>query len=305
MVASQDLKILRERYVSSLLLGDASKAKQAVIDAQSRGLGVHAIYVDILDYSQSVIGEMWHKGQINIGIEHLATVITLEIMSDLRLKASSHRKSNGFRAVITSVEGDTHIVGSRMLSDFLIIDGWEVDFMGGPTPAEDLVEFLKDRHVDMVGISVTNPVYIPNAQLAIRALKLTNPNIKVLIGGLALNGSEVDLESFDCDAVALDIFEGIEQARNLVGLTNGGLTLEEHLAALGSRIRTARLEKGITQQGLAIDAGLDRTYISALEKGKQNVTLGAILRISKALNLGLPFLGISAEANDSDSIDRN
>ena len=138
MVASQDLKILRERYVSSLLLGDASKAKQAVIDAQSRGLGVQAIYVDILDYSQSVIGEMWHKGQINIGIEHLATVITLEIMSDLRLKASSHRKSNGFRAVITPVEGDTHIVGSRMLSDFLIIDGWEVDFMGGPTPAEDL-----------------------------------------------------------------------------------------------------------------------------------------------------------------------
>ena len=248
---------------------------------------------------------MWHKGQINIGIEHLATVITLEIMSDLRLKASSHRKSNGFRAVITPVEGDTHIVGSRMLSDFLIIDGWEVDFMGGPTPAEDLVEFLKDRHVDMVGISVTNPVYIPNAQSAIRALKLTNPNIKILIGGLALNGSEVDLESFDCDAVALDIFEGVEQARNLVGLANGGLTLEEHLAALGSRIRTARLEKGITQQGLAIDAGLDRTYISALEKGKQNVTFGAILRISKALNLGLPFLGISAEANDSDSIDRN
>ena len=305
MVTNQDLKILRDRYFSSLLLGDAGNAKQAIIDAQSRGLGVHAIYVGILAYSQAVIGEMWHKGEINIGVEHLATVITLEIMSDLRLQARAHGKANGFRAVITPVEGDTHIVGSRMLSDFLIIDGWEIDFMGGPTPAEDLVEFLKDRHVDMVGISVTNPAYVPNAHSAIRALKSTNPNIKILIGGLAMNGSGVDLESFDCDAVALDIFEGVEQARNLVGLTNGGLTLEEHLAALGSRIKAARLEKGITQQDLAIDAGLDRTYISALEKGKQNVTFGAILRISKALNLGLPFLGISAESNDSDSIDRN
>ena len=135
--------------------------------------------------------------------------------------------------------------------------------------------------MDMVGISVTNPAYVPNAHSAIRALKSTNPNIKILIGGLAMNGSRVDLESFDCDAVALDIFEWVEQARNLVGLTNGGLTLEEHLAALGSRIKAARLEKGITQQDLAIDAGLDRTYISALEKGKQNVTFGAILRISK------------------------
>ena len=304
MVTSQDLKILRERYVSSLLLGDASKAKQAVIDAQNRGLGVHAVYVDILAYSQSVIGEIWHKGEINIGTEHLATVITLEIMNNLRFKASAHRKSNGFRAVITSVEEDTHIVGSRMLSDFLIIDGWEIDFMGGPTPAEDLVEFLKDRHVDMIGISITNSDHISNVQSTIGVLKLAYPDIKILIGGLALKGSGVDLQSFDC-AVALDIFEGVTQARSLVGLTEGALSLEEHLAALGLRIRIARLEKGITQQDLAIDAGLDRTYISALELGKQNVTFGAILRISKVLNLGLPFLGISSEANVSDSIDRN
>ena len=77
MVTNQDLKILRDRYFSSLLLGDAGNAKQAIIDAQSRGLGVHAIYVGILAYSQAVIGEMWHKGEINIGVAHLATVITL------------------------------------------------------------------------------------------------------------------------------------------------------------------------------------------------------------------------------------
>ena len=287
MVTSQDLETLRKRYVNALLTGDSDKARQAVSDAQNRGLGVQSVYVDLLAYSQSVIGKMWHDGEINIGVEHLGTVITLEIMSELRTQASAMRKSNGFRAVVAPVEGDTHMVGSRMLSDFLIIDGWEVDFMGGSTPGKDLVEFVKSRSVDMVGISVTIPTYINNAKSTIRALKSISPSPKILIGGLALSNSKVDLKSLEGDAVVLNIFEGVSEARNLVGLTDGGFSLEEHLAALGSRIRTARLEKQMTQQDLANASELDRTYISALEQGKQNVTFGAVLRISKALNLGL------------------
>ena len=287
MGTSQDLETLRNRYVAALLDGDADKARRAVSDAQNRGLEIQAVYVDLLAYSQSVIGQMWHDGEINIGVEHLGTVITLEIMSELRAQASTMRKSNGFRAVVVPVEGDTHMVGSRMLSDFLIIDGWEVDFMGGPTPGKDLVEFVKNRSVDMVGISVTIPTYINNAKSIIRALKSISPSPKILIGGLALTSGEVELNSLNCDAVALNIFEGITQARSLVGITDGGFTLEEHLAALGSRIRAARLEKQMTQQDLANASELDRTYISALEQGKQNVTFGAVLRISKALNLEL------------------
>ena len=287
MVISQDLKTLRKRYVTALLAGDADKARQAVSDAETRGLGIQSVYVDLLAYSQSVIGQMWHDGEINIGVEHLGTVITLEIMSELRRQASVIRKSNGFRAVVAPVEGDTHMVGSRMLSDFLIIDGWEVDFMGASTPGKDLVEFVKNRSVDMVGISVTMSTYINNAKLLIRDLKSISPSPKILIGGLALNSSDVELNALNCDAVALNIFEGITHARSLVGITDGGFTLEEHLAALGSRIRTARLEKQMTQQDLANASELDRTYISALEQGKQNVTFGAVLRISKALNLGL------------------
>tara|TARA_Y100000590_G_scaffold208456_1_gene236175 strand:+ start:22459 stop:23361 length:903 start_codon:yes stop_codon:yes gene_type:complete len=292
MVEVQDLEILRKRYLESLLAGDFERAMQAVYDAENRGLGVQAIYVDLLAYSQSVIGQMWHDGEINIGVEHLGTVITLEVMNNLRTQATEMRRSNGFRAVVSPVDGDTHVIGSRMLSDFLIIDGWEVDYMGGPTPEKDLVEFVKDRTVDMVGISVTIPTYINNAKSTISALKSISPTPKILLGGLALSSSEIELNSLNSDAVALNIFEGITQARSLVGITNGGFTLEEHLAALGFRIRKARLDKAMTQQDLANASELDRTYISALEQGKQNVTFGAVLRIAKALDISLPILGI-------------
>ncbi len=43
-------------------------------------------------------------------------------------------------------------------------------------------------------------------------------------------------------------------------------------------------------QELALRASLDRTYVSAVEKGRQNIMIGAALRIADALNASLSDL---------------
>jgi transcriptional regulator with XRE-family HTH domain len=40
-----------------------------------------------------------------------------------------------------------------------------------------------------------------------------------------------------------------------------------------------------SQQDLAEAPGLDRTYVSALENGHQNMTIGALVRIAMALRV--------------------
>jgi transcriptional regulator with XRE-family HTH domain len=51
-----------------------------------------------------------------------------------------------------------------------------------------------------------------------------------------------------------------------------------------------RAARGWTQQDLAQAAGLDRTYISGVEHGKQNPTIGALLRLATALGAPLDRL---------------
>ena len=104
--------------------------------------------------------------------------------------------------------------------------------------------------------------------------------------------------------MGLNSFEGVTEARRLFGIADGDFTLEEHLSDLGSRIRTTRLEKGMTQQDLANASELDRTYVSALEQGKQNVTFGAVLRIAKALDLSLKPGGSWFNPDNSDQESR-
>ena len=42
---------------------------------------------------------------------------------------------------------------------------------------------------------------------------------------------------------------------------------------VGQRIKELRIEKGISQEKFALEAGLDRTYITSIESGKRNVSI--------------------------------
>ena len=48
-------------------------------------------------------------------------------------------------------------------------------------------------------------------------------------------------------------------------------------------VRKARKAAGLSQEELGFEAGLDRTYISQVERGKRNVTIVVLARLATAL----------------------
>ena len=62
------------------------------------------------------------------------------------------------------------------------------------------------------------------------------------------------------------------------------------MTAIGRRLNSIRTSRHMTQQELANTSGLDRTYISMVEHGKQNLTIGAVLRIADALGVPIGHL---------------
>lgn len=56
---------------------------------------------------------------------------------------------------------------------------------------------------------------------------------------------------------------------------------------VGNRIKEYRNKIGISQEALAHEAGLDRTYITSVERGKRNISIVNLEKITKALNVNL------------------
>lgn len=65
---------------------------------------------------------------------------------------------------------------------------------------------------------------------------------------------------------------------------------------LGKRIEYLRTEKGWSQLTLAIEANINRNYLSDLERGKRNPTIQVLEKIAFALQVDLAtlFKGIKA-----------
>lgn len=67
------------------------------------------------------------------------------------------------------------------------------------------------------------------------------------------------------------------------------------LVKLGAAIRTARLDKQLSQEALADKANIDRSYIGGVERGEHNVAVINLLRIADALELKLSDVLINCD----------
>jgi transcriptional regulator with XRE-family HTH domain len=58
----------------------------------------------------------------------------------------------------------------------------------------------------------------------------------------------------------------------------------------GKKVKLLRIEKGWSQEKLALSADLDRTYIPSIEKGERNVSITVIEKIAKAFKVSVSEL---------------
>ena len=67
-------------------------------------------------------------------------------------------------------------------------------------------------------------------------------------------------------------------------------TLEEVRLDLAMNLKAIRAEKGLAQERLALDAGVDRTVVSKIERAKTNPSLDVLLRLANQLDTTLAHL---------------
>ncbi len=59
---------------------------------------------------------------------------------------------------------------------------------------------------------------------------------------------------------------------------------------LGANVRRLRKETGLSQEKFALEHGLDRTYVSGIERGARNPTITVVERLAKALDVDIEEL---------------
>jgi MerR family transcriptional regulator, light-induced transcriptional regulator len=293
-VGTEILSKLRDSYREAVLSGNADSASQVIDQGLSSGIIPSKLYLDVLMPVQIELGALWHKGEITIPQEHIATQITLRQMGRLKALLKTRLKL-GLKAVVCSVEGDQHFIGAQAVADFLAVDGWEVDFLGADIPTDHLVPFTKARGAHLVCVSCSLTPLIPVATKLVQELRKITPAPKIMIGGSAFTLQPALAVQVNADAYTPDAQQAVTLARQVCGILNAENSLGLFLRKLGHSVHEYRKLRGYSQQELATSSDLDRAYISAVEHGKQNISIGAISKLAKALDVSIEELLIGAE----------
>lgn len=59
---------------------------------------------------------------------------------------------------------------------------------------------------------------------------------------------------------------------------------------LAANVRSTRKTLGITQEALALETGVDRSFVGQIERGEANPSLRTLCRLASALNSEVPLL---------------
>lgn len=143
--------------------------------------------LDVLDFGKQamdVIGDKFEKGEAFIP-ELIMAGEMMRAISDIvkpRLADGAGREKLG-KIVIGTVEGDIHDIAKDIVSFMLDINGFEVTDLGVDTSTEKFLDAVKEKGADIVGLSGFLTLSFDPMKKTVAALRDSNPNVKIMIGG--------------------------------------------------------------------------------------------------------------------------
>jgi transcriptional regulator with XRE-family HTH domain len=73
------------------------------------------------------------------------------------------------------------------------------------------------------------------------------------------------------------------------------MRVDEVSRAIGRVIRRQRAARGLSQEALALDADVDRTFVSQIERGVRQPTITTLMKLGRALGVRASTLVARAE----------
>lgn len=200
---------MQEVLLSLLLQGDSRGSLQLVNQSVQTIADLKHLYLDVVCPVMYRIGLLWERNDISVAEEHVATAIVGRITAALYPRFANVDVFRG-KVVVTAGPNEFHELGTRMLADFLEMEGWDVTYAGANTPKEELLVLLKQHNPFMVALSVATVFNLANARQAIDTIKADpeTRDIKILVGGFAFNSMPQLWHNIGADGYAADANKG-------------------------------------------------------------------------------------------------
>ncbi len=171
-------------FLQSLIDGCEEAAAHVVITKHLEGKPLTEIIDRLVCPAMQEIGDLWHRGEISVPQEHLATRTAFSIIYKLRYALPIPVMKNGL-AICCAMEGDFHELPMLLAQIAIENEGFEVINFGAATPLYSLSDEIIKYSPNFICISaaVINDLERLSRDYKDFKEKIAKLKIPVLLGG--------------------------------------------------------------------------------------------------------------------------
>ncbi len=182
---------LLEKFVPELLAGRRQGCRDILQEALAGGMEPVRLYRHMIWPAMEQVERLYREDRINLATEHMATRIN-RCMAD-QLQAHLPRSQPNCRKIlITCADGEPEELGAQMCADLFEAEGWEVLFVGGGVPADEVLALVGNHRPEILLIFGTQPTGVPGVRKLIDLIREVNanPTMNIMISGGVFNRAE-------------------------------------------------------------------------------------------------------------------
>jgi 5-methyltetrahydrofolate--homocysteine methyltransferase len=161
------------------------------------------------------VGQGFEKGTIFLPqMMQAATAAQggFELIKDHLAQTGQEKVSKG-TVVLATVKGDIHDIGKNIVKVIMENYGFEIIDLGRDVPPETVVEAVKSRGIELVGLSALMTTTLGSMEETIAAVKAAAPECKVMVGGAVLTADFA--ERIGADFYCKDAMKSVEAANSV------------------------------------------------------------------------------------------
>ncbi len=201
---SLDLDTLSKQYAKAAVQGDEQVCVEVLDTVFRAQMPLLDIYQDLLAPAMTMIG-IWYKVEaIDEGQEHLASAITERMMARASQIAGPLRR-HGLVAVLGCAPDSYHVIGLRMIGDYMRLCGWKVLFLGANTPVRSFHNAVSNHKPAIVMLSCGAEASIGATTTVVESLakeRTKKRNFLIAVGGAVATDFEQAFKTAGADIVA-------------------------------------------------------------------------------------------------------
>ena len=196
-----------------VIRGEAERASEEAERLIREGIQPFSLIEDHVIPALEEVGDKYEK-KIFFLPQLIASAEAAQAVFEVVRKNSQRATRKKGKILMATVEGDLHDLGKKIVGLVLESFGYETVDLGKDVPADAILRKALELKPDIIGLSCLMTTMLKNMKKAVKLLKERVPEIKIMVGGAAVNADFA--KKCGADAYSRDPFQAVELAKRWI-----------------------------------------------------------------------------------------